>query len=316
MKRYLPLLANLSAEFIFGFSYSFMHIGMEAIGRNAFHFLSFRYILGFIILVSMVLFRFKKVRFKGRPLILVVLCGLLNPIINQFVSTMASVNAPTSLIALYSAAVPVLILILSILFNREYPTRPQVFFVLLITMGLIVASRAKVSKEELTLYGAVFIAIGILALSFHRIVMRRVSVHFSSFEIVYFNTGFGALVFSVIGFGGHIQSGAAISRYFTVLTDPQLATAILYMGICSCVFGFLLMTYASANLPIAVFSSTSNFGTIVSISAGVLILHENFQVLHIIAMVIIMTGIVGMSLSYDKKADHTYRAIREKKYGR
>ncbi|MDR3191770.1 MAG: DMT family transporter [Treponema sp.] len=313
MKRYLPLLANLTAELLFGFSYFFMHTGMEAIGKNAFHFLSFRYTLGFAVLAGMVLSGFRKINFKGRPLILVALCGVLNPIVNQFASTMATVNAPTSLIALYNAAVPVLILILSILLNKEYPTRRQVCFVLLIVAGLVVASRAKVSREELTLYGAIFIAISVLVLAFHRIVMRRISVYFSPFEIVYFNTGFGALVFSIAGFGGHIWSGAAVSRYFTVLSDPRLAAAVLYMGICSCVFAFLLMTYASANLPIAVFSSTSNFGTVVSISAGVLILHENFRVLHIVALVIIMTGIIGMSLSYDKRADNTYRAARGKK---
>lgn len=71
------------------------------------------------------------------------------------------------------------------------------------------------------------------------------------------------------------------------------------MGIVSCVGAFLLMTYASAHLPVAVFASTCTLGTVVGIVSGVVLLKETFRPADILGTVIILTGIIGISLSYE-----------------
>lgn len=71
------------------------------------------------------------------------------------------------------------------------------------------------------------------------------------------------------------------------------------MGIGSCVGAFLLMTYASAHLPVAVFASTCTLGTVVGIVSGVVLLKETFRPADILGTVIILIGIIGISLSYE-----------------
>ena len=71
------------------------------------------------------------------------------------------------------------------------------------------------------------------------------------------------------------------------------------MGIGSCVGAFLLMTYASAHLPVAVFASTCTLGTVVGIVSGVVLLKETFRPADILGTMIILIGIIGISLSYE-----------------
>ena len=97
-------------------------------------------------------------------------------------------------------------------------------------------------------------------------------------------------------------SNGIYARYIKRPMDFILS--VLYMGIGSCVIAFLCMTYAAANLPIAVSASTANFNTVITIFVGVLILHEKFRVVDIIGTVLILLGVYGMSRCYNA-ADRT-----------
>ncbi len=85
------------------------------------------------------------------------------------------------------------------------------------------------------------------------------------------------------------------------------------MGIGSCVIAFLSMTYASANLPFAVYASTCTLSTVIAIISGVVLLHEVFTPVQIVGTVVILTGIIGISLSYDKGDQEKKRFHLEKK---
>ena len=49
-KQYLPLLANLASQVLFGFAYLFMRMGMAVVNENTVKFLSFRFTLGFLVM--------------------------------------------------------------------------------------------------------------------------------------------------------------------------------------------------------------------------------------------------------------------------
>ena len=46
MKKYIPLLANLLAQFLFGMAYFFIKMGMAVVDQDTVKFLSFRFTLG------------------------------------------------------------------------------------------------------------------------------------------------------------------------------------------------------------------------------------------------------------------------------
>lgn len=299
MKKYFPLIANLISQTLFGFGYLFMKMGMEVVDQNTVKFLSFRFGLGFLALSLMLILGIKKVHYKGMPVKLILLCGLFNPMISQILETTSTTYAPTSQISMYNSLLPVIMLAFSALINHEYPTRRQLMFVLLTVAGVFVTTLADKTESGMTTLGFILIIGTMIAVSINRVLVRRASAVFSSFEITYITTAMGAAFFNMLSIGGHLRT-APLSTYLDGLAQPQFFIAVLYMGIGSCVAAFLLMTYASANLPFAVYSSTCTMSTVVGILSGVLILHEVFHVEEVIGLIIILIGIIGISLSYDK----------------
>ncbi len=299
MKKYFPLIANLISQTIFGFGYLFIKMGMEVVDQNSVKFLSFRFGLGFLALTLILLMGIKKVHYKGMPVKLILLCGLFNPMISQIVETTSTTYAPTSQISMYNSLMPVIMLIFSALINHEYPTRRQLLFVLVTVVGVFITTLADKSESGLTALGFILIIGTMVSVSLNRVLVRRASAIFSSFEITYITTAMGAVFFNILSIGGHL-SHAPLAAYFEGLMEPQFFIAVFYMGIGSCVAAFLLMTYASANLPFAVYSSTCTWSTVVGILSGVFLLHEIFHAEEVIGLIIILIGIIGISLSYDK----------------
>ena len=313
MKSYKPLLANVAAQTIFGLGYFFIKMGMAVVDQDTVKFLSFRFTLGFLAMTLILLLKIQKVDYKKGFIGLIFLCGLFNPAISQILETTSTSYAPTSQIAMYNSMLPIVMLIFSALINKEYPTRRQLGFVLVCVAGVFIANMVEPDVTGMTKLGLILIIGTNVAVAINRVLVRRASAVFTSFEIIYITTGMGALLFNLISVGRSAAAGT-LPAYFGGLVCPEFAVAVLYMGIGSCVIAFLSMTYASANLPFAVYASTCTLSTVVAIISGIFLLHETFTAVQAVGTAVILVGIVGISLSYDKKdAEGNRYHLEEKK---
>ena len=259
------------------------------------------------------LLKIQKVDYKKGFIGLIFLCGLFNPAISQILETTSTSYAPTSQIAMYNSMLPIVMLIFSALINKEYPTRRQLGFVLVCVAGVFIANMVEPDVTGMTKLGLILIIGTNVAVAINRVLVRRASAVFTSFEIIYITTGMGALLFNLISVGRSAAAGT-LPAYFDGLVCPEFAVAVLYMGIGSCVIAFLSMTYASANLPFAVYASTCTLSTVVAIISGIFLLHETFTAVQAVGTAVILVGIVGISLSYDKKdAEGNRYHLEEKK---
>lgn len=300
IKKHLPLLANFAAQTLFGLSYLFTRMGMEVVNQDSVKLLSFRFCLGFVVLSLLVLFRLKRVDYKKGPVWMILLCGLFNPLISQVVEVTSTTYAPTSQIHMYNSLLPIVMIGVCALMNREYPTKKQLLFCLVTVVGVFIARLADPETSGMTPMGMILIIVSIVVVSINRALVRRATGKFGSFEIVYLTTAMGALGFFTFSMGKHVTSGLPVPEFFEPLMHGQFVAAVLYLGIGAACCAFLLMTYASANLPYAVYSSTCTISTVIGILVGVYLLGETFQVQEIIGTAVILLGIVGVSFSYDK----------------
>lgn len=312
MKNYKPLLANIIAQLIFGLAFFFIKMGMAVVDQDTVKFLSFRFLLGFLTMTLMLLLGIQKVNYRKGFIGLIFLCGLFNPAISQILETTSTSYAPTSQIAMYNSTLPIVMLVFSALINKEYPTRRQMLFVCVCALGMLIANLADPRETGITVVGMLLIVGTVIAVAVSRVLVRRASAVFSSFEIIYITTGMGAILFNGISLGKSAAAGS-LGMYFEGLLCPQFAAAVLYMGIGSCVIAFLFMTYASANLPFAVYASTCTLNTVVSILSGVLLLHEVFRPVQVVGTAVILLGVIGVSMSYDKKDESGNKFHLEKK---
>lgn len=300
MKRYIPLLANVVAQTIFGLAFFFIKMGMAVVDQDTVKFLSFRFTVGFLVMSLLLALGLRKVNYKKGFVGLIVLCGVFNPAISQILETTSTSYAPTSQIAMYNSMLPIVMLVFSALINKEYPTRRQLMFVMVCVAGVFIANLVEPGTTGMTAIGLLLIVGTNIAVAINRVLVRRASAVFTSFEIIYVTTGMGAVLFNLISIGKSTAAGT-LPAYFDGLICPQFGISILYMGIASCVVAFLFMTYASANLPFAVYASTCTLSTVVAVISGVFLLHETFKPVQAAGTAVILAGIIGISLSYDKK---------------
>lgn len=299
MKQYRPLFANILAQILFGMAFLFIKMGMAVVDQDTVKFLSFRFTLGFLAMSLILLLGIKKVNYKKGFVGLIFLCGLCNPAVSQILETTSTSYAPTSQIAMYNSMLPVVMLAFSALINKEYPTRRQLMFVLVCVAGVFIANLAGPDAVGMTRIGLILIIGTNIAVAMSRVLVRRASAVFTSFEIIYITTGMGAVLFNVISITKSASAGL-LPGYFDGLLRPDFLIAVFYMGIGSCVVAFLAMTYASANLPFAVYASTCTLSTVVAVLSGVFLLHETFTPAQAAGTAVILCGIIGISVSYDK----------------
>lgn len=305
LKKYLPLLAGFTAQAIFGFALYITKQGLPYVNNDTVKFLAFRFTTGFIVMSLLVLLRVVKVNYKNKPVRMILIAGLCNPMISQVLETTSTLYAPLSQIALLQSLSPIILIVIAIFLNREYPTRRQVFFVVITMMGVAVINIAG-AGTEVTPMGLFLILGSLLAICFGRIFVRRAGVHFSPFEVVYVTTGMGALTFSTVSVI-RAAVGGTLPHFFDGLGDPGFVIPVIYMGVGSCIVAFLCLTYATVHLPVAVFSGTTMMGKVLAIVAGVCFLHETFGLTDLIGSVIILLGVVGVSTSYDAGKDNSLK---------
>ena len=309
LKRYLPLLANLAAGFIFGFTMLFVKRGMRVVEFDSVKFLAFRYMTGFLVMTLLLAAGFQKVNYKGKPVHLLLFCGMLNPLTSQVLETTATIYAPTSQIGVFYSLFPALIVILSIPINRELPTRRQVFFMIISVSGILLTNIVGGQMKGGTRLGLILVLTATFVISIQRVFIRRASASFTPFETIYAATGMGAIGFGTTTLLSHLVRGR-LGSFFHGLWTPDFVIPVLYMGILSCVVAFLCLTYAAGRLPIAVSSSTSLLNSVVVVLAGIFILSEAFRPIDVIGTIITFLGILGMSLSYNASKSNRFTTAK------
>ena len=175
MKRYIPLLANVLAQVIFGLAFFFIKMGMAVVDQDTVKFLSFRFTVGFLVMTVILLLGIKTVNYRRGFIGLIFLCGLFNPAISQILETTSTSYAPTSQIAMYNSMLPIVMLVFSALINKEYPTRRQLMFVLVCVAGVFVANMVEPGSTGMTTMGLLLIFGTNLAVAINRVLVRRAS---------------------------------------------------------------------------------------------------------------------------------------------
>jgi drug/metabolite transporter (DMT)-like permease len=306
MKKTLPLLANIFAEILFGFGLYFVKRCMNVLGQDTVKYLAFRFAIGFIFMSLLVLLRIVKVNYKKKPVGILFLCGLMNPLISQVLETSAVLYTPTNQIAMLSSISPILVILLCAWINKEKIHLKPAMFVCLSVFGVFLTSASAV--EGGNILGLTLVITSLIALSLGRVFVRKAGKDFTPFETTYVTTGMGALGFVTGTVVMHSLKGD-LGSFFTGLAQVDFVVPVLYMGIVTCVFAFLLLNYAAAKLPAAVFAATSTLYTVVSIIAGVLLLGEPLRLIDLIGGAIIIIGMIGATVSH--KVEPT--AVKNKK---
>ena len=193
------------------------------------------------------------------------------------------------------ALIPIFVAVLGSWFLKEIPSLKQVFFIIVSVAGvMLIIVLGSTSAGNVSIAGAAFLLMAVLAASIYNIVSRKLSSDFTPMEITYFMMAFGALFFNGISVASHIKNGT-LASYFGLLSDPNFSISILYLGILSSSLAFLLVNYSLSKIKASENAVFANLSTIVTIMAGVAFMNESFFWYHLAGAAMILLGVWGTS---------------------
>lgn len=272
---------------IFGFSFMFTKLTLTHV-HDIYHMLAFRFLIAFVVMTILLLFKVIKVSYRGKNLKMLFLLGLFQPIIYFIFETKGIQLLPSSQAGIMIACVPVVVIVFAIIFLDEKISLMRFTFIMLSVIGAIVINSNNLIGGNIK--GIVFLLIAVFAAAIYNVISRKLHLEFTSIEMTYLMMGFGAIVFNVISLGIHISNGV-LQDYFKPLISPQALLGFLYLSILSSIVAFFVLNYTLSKVEASKVAVFANFTTVISVLAGVLLLNEVFKPQQLIGGVMILVGV-------------------------
>ncbi|AAK79505.1 drug/metabolite transporter (DMT)-like permease [Clostridium acetobutylicum] len=290
-QKILPYIAATVSSTIFGLSFLFSKMALKVAGPLSL--VALRFLLAFIIMTILVLFRVIKVDYRNKPIGQLVLLGLAEPVIYFIFETYGVKNISSSMAGLMLALIPIVVTIMGSYFLKEVPSLKRTSFIVLSVSGVaLIGVMGSSGGSGNSPIGILFLLGAVTCAGAYSIISRKTSVHFKPVEITYFMMFFAAFCFNIMAAIQLLAEGK-INEYFSPLKSSTFVISILYLGILSSIVAYFLTNFTLSKIQASRSSVFSNLSTIVSIIAGVIILKESFHLYHLVGSVLILTGVWG-----------------------
>lgn len=282
------MLAAGAAYTIFGLSYLFSKMALNI--AEPLILLCARFTVTFIVLNLLVLTGAMKLNLRGKNLCRPILLGVLQPVVYFILENYGLKYTTTSFTGVVASVSPVFTAILGALILKERPTRRQWLFIGISILGVLMVS-LKPGSGDNTLLGCVCLIAAYLSGSFYSLWVRRLSKRFTPFELTYIMFTVGFAFFLALAFFRY--RGNAAGMLANAFSHGQFVVSVLYLGAAASVGAYLLSNYSLAKLPVARSTIFTNLSTVVSILAGVIIMHDAFPWTSLLATALILIGVWG-----------------------
>ena len=253
--------------------------------------LSHRFLLAFLLMSLLLFTPLGACRLRGKPLMPLVLLGLLEPVIYFFGEQYGILHSSTVFSGVMIALIPIASTLTAIPILGEKPTLKQLFYSILSVGGVVGIGLLTNSSGSLDWIGIAGLLVAVFSAVAYTLLNRGISGQYTPFERTYFMLGFGAFVFTVMALFS-IHGDPAL--YFRPFKQWSYLTAILFLSVCCSVIAYFLSSYVITRLPVARATVFANLTTAVSVFAGTVFLHEPFSAIGLLCCVLILVGIYGV----------------------
>ena len=227
--------------------------------------------------------------------------GLIYPISMFFFQTVGMKYVSSSESGIINALAPIATFIIATIILHESITLKQIFFIIVSVVGVIFINCINgLNTANYNLFGISMIVISVISMAFYSVFIRKISSHYSSFNISLVLNFVGFVFFNILSISNHLIN-KNISGFFTPFTNVNYILSLLFLGICCSLFTAILNAYALKSIPAITIGLLNNLSTIVSILAGVLILKEDFNWYHLVGIIIVLIGTVGFNFAKNKE---------------
>lgn len=284
-------LAALSANIIFGFSFIFSEKALKI--SDPLVILSVRFTVSFLFLGFLILIRAVKVNFKGKNIMPLLFMSLAQPGI-YFIAEIYGIKYTSSAISgIIISLVPVGVIILSSLILKEKPSFMQTICTVVSVSAVSAIGAISTGNGKNTPLGIILLFIAVLSAAAFNILSRKASENFSPFEKTFFMFFSGSIIYNIIGM-------FALKKQFFIIISSSFKSgdfliSVIYLACISSVAAFMLFNYASSKISPVKSASFSNIITVVSVLAGILIMHNKINIYQLLLCIPAILGVFGVN---------------------
>mgnify|MGYP000881078457 FL=1 len=292
-------LAALSFSTIIGFSFLFTKVALEY--ASPLTNLAHRYTVAAIVLFILQQSKLIQVKLSKEDILSILPMSLFYPLLFFMFQSFALQYISSSEAGILQALVPIITLILASLFLKEKTTFIQKFFLCLSVAGVIYIFLSKGANlgVETGILGFILMLGSVFSNAINNILSKYKGGQYRAIDLTVVVILVGFLVFNSLSLVTHFLSGNLMS-YFEPLGHLSYLISILYLGILASIVTASLSIYAIVRLGASTVSVFGNLGTVLTIVAGAVFLHEPIYAYHIIGASIIIGGILGMNVFNSK----------------
>lgn len=281
-------LCALGCEMLFGFSYLFTKNATAS--ASAFALMGWRFLVAIIVMGICAATGLMKIKLRGKSLKPLLIVALLSPVIYFIGETFGISLTTASESGAFLACIPVASVVASTLILKKKPTKQQATGILVTLAGVLITVFAVGSSTSFSVAGYVMLTIAVIAYALYSVFVEKAS-GYTGAEITFVMLATGAVVFSIAAIVEALLAGTMSNLLTLPFRDIGFLSAVLYQGIGCSVLAFFLSNVAISKIGVNRTSSFIGVATVVSIIAGVFILHEKFSVIQTVGAAIIIAGV-------------------------
>lgn len=286
-------LAALSFSTIIGFSFLFTKValGFASPLTNLAH----RYTVAAIVLFILQQSKLIQVKLSKEDILSILPMSLFYPILFFMFQSFALQYISSSEAGILQALVPILTLILASIFLKEKTTMVQKFFLSVAGVVYIFLSKGANFDAGAGIFGYVLMLGSVFSNAINNILSKYKGGQYKIMDLTVVVILVGFIVFNCLSLFSYIAS-SNLTGYFEPLGHVGYIFSILYLGILASIVTAALSIYAIVRLGASTVSVFGNLGTVLTIVAGAVFLHEPIYAYHLLGASMIIAGILGMNL--------------------
>lgn len=298
--------AALLTYTIFGLTFLFTRIALNH--ADASILLSLRFIISFSTMAILAiagsvllnqtgnqLFRNITVQLKGKPVFKLLMLGLAQPIVYFTFETLGIKYTNSSFAGIIISLIPIAATILAAVFLGEQFSPKQFGWILCSIAGVSLLSYLQGINGDIKVIGIFFMLGAVMAAATFATLSHHTAEFFTPFERSFVMMAMGCVTFTAYSL---IKNGSDfISQSVAALSNPGFLLPTLYLSIISSVIAFISFNYAMGNLSVSKATTFTNVQPVISLIAGVAVLHEPISAIHILAVALILIGVYKVSKS-------------------
>lgn len=263
--------------------------------------LGWRFTIAFIAVLICVLMGLMKINLRGKSIKPLIGIALLYPVLYFIGETYGVYFTSASESAVFIACIPVAAVIASSLILKERPSKRQMSGILITVAGVMVTVFAVSTSVSFSAIGYMFLTGAIVFYSLYSVQVEK-ATEYSSSELTFVMLAAGALVYSVAAVIEAAHNGDMATLVTLPFNHADFAFTVLYEGVGCSMLAFFLTNITIAKIGASRNASFAGISTAISIMTGILILHEEFNSLQFVGVVVIIAGVYIANSTREKSA--------------